>query len=81
MGGGSSRDEQTAAPRPLTMQDRLLVVAHITSLTISDPTLAPIKHSIIESSRCCDGFPKCAHVDDEAARVTVEEAEEILRDA
>ena len=67
--------------RPLTMQDRLLVNAHAWTLERQDPSLRPIMQRIIECVRCCDGFPDCGHVDAEAVRVTVEEAEEITREA
>lgn len=66
--------------REVTMQDRLLVAAHIETLAMQDPTIRVIADTVIDCVGCCEEFPKCDHVRDEAARVTVEEAEEILRD-
>lgn len=61
------------APRELTMQDRLLVVAHIETLAMQDPTLRVIANSVIECVRCCDYFPECSHVVAESERVDQEE--------
>ena len=60
-------------PRELTMQDRLLVVAHIESLTLDDPTLGAIRDTIIDCVRCCGEFPECSHVLAEVERVDREE--------
>lgn len=59
--------------RELTMQDRLLVTAHIEMLTMQDPTLRPIADSVIACVRCCDYFPECSHVVAESERVDREE--------
>jgi len=51
------------------MQDRLLVAAHVETLTRADPSIRPIADSIISCVRCCMAFPECAHVLAEAERV------------
>lgn len=63
----------TTPVRELTMQDRLLVAAHVTMLAQNDPPLQVIADTIIDSVRCCDFFPECAHVVDESERVDREE--------
>lgn len=60
-------------PRPLTMQDRLLVAAHIWTLADQDKTLRPIADSIMDCVRCCGEFPECSHVLAESERVAREE--------
>lgn len=59
--------------RELTMQDRLLVTAHIETLAMQDPTLRVIADSVIDCVRCCDFFPECSHVVAESERVDREE--------
>ena len=61
--------ESATEPRALTMQDRLLVVAHIETLVNDDSTLRPIADTVIECVRCCDYFPECSHVVDESERI------------
>jgi hypothetical protein len=59
--------------RDLTMQDRLLVAAHMISLTNEDPSWRAVGDRVIECVRCCDYFPECAHVVDESERLDREE--------
>lgn len=63
----------TPPARELTMQDRLLVAAHIETLAMQDSTLRVIADTVIDCVRCCDYFPECAHVVDESERVDKEE--------
>lgn len=70
-------DERGSLPaaRQLTMQDRLLVVAHMETLTMQDRALWPIRDSIIKSVRCCGEFPECSHVLAEAERIAADPEE------
>lgn len=63
----------TTTEREITMQDRLLVAAHVTMLAQNDPPLQVIADTIIDCVRCCDYFPECAHVVAESERVDREE--------
>lgn len=67
----------TDEARPLTMQDRLLVAAHVQTLANQDSTLQVIADTVIECIRCCDYFPECAHVVDESERIDKEEGDNV----
>lgn len=63
-------------PRPLTMQDRLLVAAHVETIAMREKHYRVIADAVMECVRCCDSFPECSHVLAEGERVDREEGRE-----